>query len=96
MYHQAAVIGKEVAELFSANGWHVVATMCNPEKGKELERLPNIVVVPLDVTDQKQIRETCRKALKRSSMFNNARYGESWLHWNRFSKRIYGICSIRM
>lgn len=54
-----------MAELFSANGWHIVATMCNPEKGKELERLPNIVVVPLDVTDQKQIRETCRKALKR-------------------------------
>ena len=64
--------------MFSANGWRVVATMRDPEKGKELERLPNIVVMPLDVTDQKQIRETCRTALERYDvdvLLNNAGYG---------------------
>lgn len=85
-------IGKAAAGLFSANGWRVVATMRDPEKGKELECRPNIVVMPLDVTDQKQIRGTCRTALERSTMPDM----ESWFRWNGFSKRIYGNCSIRM
>lgn len=71
-------IGKATAKLFSANGWQVIATMRDPEKGKELARLPNIVVMPLDVTDTPQVKETCRKALERYDvdvLFNNAGYG---------------------
>ena len=44
-------IGKATAELFAANGWQVIATMRNPEKGKELAKLSNVVVMPLDVTN---------------------------------------------
>lgn len=44
-------IGKATVELFSANGWQVIATMRNVEKGKKLVELPNVVVMPLDVTD---------------------------------------------
>ena len=68
-------IGKATAELFSANGWQVIATMRNPEKGKELAERPNIVVMPLDVTDTQQIKDTCRKALEQYDidvLFNNA------------------------
>lgn len=71
-------IGKATAELFSANGWQVIATMRNPEKGKALTELPNTVVMPLDVTNTKQIQETCRKALEQYDvdvLFNNAGYG---------------------
>ena len=71
-------IGKATAELFSANGWQVIATMRNPEKRKDLAGLPNIVVMPLDVTDTEQIKETCHKALEQYDvdvLFNNAGYG---------------------
>lgn len=71
-------IGKATAKLFSANGWQVIATMRNPEKGKELAELPNVVVMPLDVTDTEQVKETCRKALEQYDvdvLFNNAGYG---------------------
>ena len=71
-------IGKATAELFSANGWQVIATMRNPEKGKALTELPNTVVMPLDVTNTKQIQETCRKTLEQYDvdvLFNNAGYG---------------------
>ena len=71
-------IGKATAELFSANGWQVIATMRNPEKRKDLAGLPNVVVMPLDVTDTEQIKETCHKALEQYDvdvLFNNAGYG---------------------
>ena len=71
-------IGKATVELFSANGWRVIATMRNVEKGKELVELPNVVVMPLDVTNPEQIRETCRQALEQYDvdvLFNNAGYG---------------------
>lgn len=71
-------IGKATVELFSANGWQVIATMRNVEKGKKLVELPNVVVMPLDVTDPEQIRETCRQALEQYDvdvLFNNAGYG---------------------
>ncbi len=48
-------IGKATVELFSANGWQVIATMRNVEKGKKLVELPNVVVMPLDVTDPEQM-----------------------------------------
>ena len=71
-------IGKATAELFAANGWQVIATMRNPEKGKELAKLSNVVVMPLDVTNSGQIEEVCRQVLGKYDiyvLFNNAGYG---------------------
>ena len=71
-------IGKATAELFAANGWQVIATMRNPEKGKELAKLSNVVVMPLDVTNSGQIEEVCRQVLAKYDidvLFNNAGYG---------------------
>lgn len=71
-------IGKATAELFSANGWRVIATMRNLEKGKDLTELPNVVIMPLDVADSEQIKATCRKVLETYDvdvLLNNAGYG---------------------
>jgi hypothetical protein len=37
--------------------------MCKPENGKELNQLPSVTLLPLDVTDRKQIKETAQMAL---------------------------------
>lgn len=71
-------IGEATAKLFSTNSWQVIATMRNPEKGKELAKLPNVVVMPLDIADSNQIKATCREALEKYDidvLFNNAGYG---------------------
>lgn len=71
-------IGKETVKLFSKNGWRVIATMRNPEKGQELASLPNVVIMPLDVTKSEQIRTTCRTAMEQYDIdvvFHNAGYG---------------------
>lgn len=71
-------IGKETAKYFSQQGWRVIATMRNPEKGEDLKDLPNMVIMPLDVSDAKQIKEISKKALAEYDvdvLFNNAGYG---------------------
>lgn len=71
-------IGKATAKLFSAKGWQVIASMRNSEKGKELSRLANVVIMPLDISNPKQIKETCRMAIRQYNidvLFNNAEYG---------------------
>jgi NAD(P)-dependent dehydrogenase (short-subunit alcohol dehydrogenase family) len=70
-------LGKETAKLFQANGWKVIATMRNPEKETELNRLENVVLLPLDVTMPHQIEETIRKAIEIGVdvVLNNAGYG---------------------
>ena len=71
-------LGKATAKLFLANGWNVIATMRNPDKEKELNELPNLVLLPLDVTKTAQILETVQKALGLGPIdvvFNNAGYG---------------------
>lgn len=71
-------IGKATAEYFAEKGWQVIATMRKPENGHELAALPNVRLMPLDVTDSAQIAETCRKALAEYDvdvLFNNAGYG---------------------
>ena len=52
--------------------------MRNPEKGKELAKLPNVIIMPLDVTNSQQIKETCGNAIGQYDidvLFNNAGYG---------------------
>ena len=56
-------IGRETAKYFSGQGWRVIATMRNLQKAGDLAALPNAVILPLDLTDTGQIRETCQKAL---------------------------------
>lgn len=71
-------IGKATAKLFSGNGWRVIATMRNPAKADDLAATENVVVMPLDLTNPAQIRETCREAIEKYGadvLFNNAGYG---------------------
>lgn len=52
--------------------------MRNLKKAGELETLPNVATMPLDVTNPEQIRETCQKALATYDvdvLLNNAGYG---------------------
>lgn len=71
-------LGKETAKLFQSKGWNVIATMRNPEKETELSELPNMTVLPLDVTNTAQIKETITKLLDTQTVdvvLNNAGYG---------------------
>lgn len=71
-------IGFETAKYFSAKGWRVIATMRSLQKGAQLAKLPNVVIMPLDVTNSEQIRQTCQKALAEYDvdvLLNNAGYG---------------------
>jgi NAD(P)-dependent dehydrogenase (short-subunit alcohol dehydrogenase family) len=73
----SAGIGKATAKLFANKGWNVIATMRKPEMEKELNLLDNVTVLPLDVTNLNQIRETTQKALALGQIdvvFNNAGY----------------------
>lgn len=71
-------LGKATAGLFQSKGWHVIATMRNPETETELTALENVTVLPLDVTNLEQIEATVAKAISLHHIdvvFNNAGYG---------------------
>ena len=71
-------LGKAAAKLFASKGWKVIATMRNPQNEKELNRLNNVILLPLDVTSPAQISETIRKAIALGDIdvvFNNAGLG---------------------
>ncbi|MEO1054639.1 MAG: SDR family oxidoreductase [Bacteroidota bacterium] len=71
-------LGKATAKLFASKGWHVLATMRSPEKEEELDKLENVTLLPLDVTDVDQIKSAAEKAIAIGSIdvvFNNAGYG---------------------
>lgn len=71
-------LGKSTAKLFQSKGWQVIATMRNPEKETELNQLENVIVLPLDVTNQEQIDSTIKSITDRYSVdvvLNNAGYG---------------------
>ena len=70
-------IGKATAKLFAAKGWQVIATMRKPEAETELTQLPNVRLLPLDVTNVEQIKATAQQVLARGPVdvvFNNAGY----------------------
>jgi len=74
----SAGLGKATAKLFLSKGWRVIATMRDPGKETELNRLENVLLLPLDVTDPEQVRETVKKAIDSGNVdvvFNNAGYG---------------------
>ncbi|MDJ1472618.1 SDR family oxidoreductase [Cytophagaceae bacterium YF14B1] len=71
-------LGKAAARLFASKGWKVIATMRTPEKEADLNQLSNVTLLPMDVTDHKQINATVAKAIslgKIDVVFNNAGYG---------------------
>ena len=71
-------IGRETTKYFANHGWRVIATMRNPQKAGELADLPNVVIMPLDLMNPEQIRETSQTALAEYDvdvLFNNAGYG---------------------
>ena len=75
----SAGIGRATAELFHRKGWQVVATMRNPEAGRELAELDNVLVTRLDVTDEESIHSAVAAAADRfggiDALVNNAGYG---------------------
>ena len=71
-------LGRATAKLFALKGWKVIATMRSPGKETELDKLAGVVLLPLDVTDPKQIKETVDRAVTMGGVdvvFNNAGYG---------------------
>jgi short-subunit dehydrogenase len=74
----SAGLGKATVKLFQSKGWHVIATMRNPEDQTELSQLENVTVLKLDVTNPSQIQETVSKAIQSYTIdvvLNNAGYG---------------------
>lgn len=74
----SAGLGKAAAQLFAAKGWKVIATMRNPEQEKELDKLDNISLLQLDVTNPDQIETAVAAAVAQGKIdivFNNAGYG---------------------
>lgn len=74
----SAGLGKATAKLFQSKGWYIIATMRNPAKETELTQLPNVTVLPLDVTDVEQIIDTVKTVTGQQRIdvvFNNAGYG---------------------
>lgn len=71
-------LGKAAAKLFASRGWNVIATMRKPENEQELNKINNITLLPLDVTNPAEIKETTQKTLASGNVevvFNNAGYG---------------------
>ncbi len=72
-------IGKATAKLFHDKGWNVIATMRSPEKETELNRLDNVLVTRLDVTDEASIESALALGIARFGkidvLLNNAGYG---------------------
>ncbi|RNC84839.1 MAG: SDR family oxidoreductase [Winogradskyella sp.] len=71
-------LGKATAKLFAEQGWNVIATMRKPENETELDKIENITVLPLDVTNTVQIQSTAAASINLRDIdvvFNNAGYG---------------------
>jgi NAD(P)-dependent dehydrogenase (short-subunit alcohol dehydrogenase family) len=71
-------IGKATAELFQQQGWNVVATMRSPQQYPELTSLPNVLYLPVDVTQVETIHLAVKQAIEQFGsidvVVNNAGY----------------------
>jgi NAD(P)-dependent dehydrogenase (short-subunit alcohol dehydrogenase family) len=71
-------LGRATAELFSSKGWRVIATMRSPDKDAGLAKLAGVILLPLDITDPRQIESAVARAVASGDVdvvFNNAGYG---------------------
>jgi NAD(P)-dependent dehydrogenase (short-subunit alcohol dehydrogenase family) len=71
-------LGRATAKLFASKGWKVIATMRNPEKETELQKISGIVLMALDITNPQQIKSVAEKVVAMGPVdvvFNNAGYG---------------------
>ena len=72
-------IGKATAMRFQAEGWNVIATMRDPSAGAELQKLGDVLVARLDVTDAGSITAAVTEGIARFGridvLLNNAGYG---------------------
>ena len=69
-------IGHSTATFFASNGWNVIATMRTLEKETQLNLIPNILVVKLDVTNIDSIKKAITDGVARfgriDAIVNNA------------------------
>jgi NADP-dependent 3-hydroxy acid dehydrogenase YdfG len=72
-------IGAATAKLFQSKGWNVIATMREPENGKELAALNNVLLTKLDVLDLASIEDAVNAGISKFGkidvLVNNAGYG---------------------
>lgn len=71
-------LGRATAILFANKGWNVLATMRNPLLARDLQGIPNLTLLQLDVTDTSQIQSVAAQAIDLGGVdvvFNNAGYG---------------------
>ena len=72
-------IGKSTAQYFQQQGWNVIATMRNPDDGKELQSLERVLVTALDVTNSNSIQQAVKAGLQQFQsidvLVNNAGFG---------------------
>ena len=71
-------LGRAAATLFASRGWKVIATMRNPDAEATLAKLSSVTLIPLDITDQRQIELAVTTAVSAGPVdvvFNNAGYG---------------------
>lgn len=99
-------IGRETVKIFAKNDWNVIATMRSPEKETELNKLSNVTVLRLDVTDEESIKNAVDQVLAKFGTFdvlvNNAGYAvigalESASYddyYRQFNTNLFGV--IRM
>lgn len=71
-------IGKETAKLFQTKNWRVAATMREPEKAEDLQKIADLETFRLDVTKVETIKsaiaETLEKFGRIDAVVNNAGY----------------------
>jgi NAD(P)-dependent dehydrogenase (short-subunit alcohol dehydrogenase family) len=71
-------LGKAAVHLFHSKGWNVIATMRNPDKGKDFDNLKRVTILPLDITNPAEIKSTAAAAIALGEInvvLNNAAYG---------------------
>ena len=99
-------IGRETVKYFSSRGWNVVATMRKPDEEKELNKLPNVTLLALDVTSQDSVEEainaTWKQFKKVDVVVNNAGYGLVGIFegatdeaiYNQFNTNVFGLMRV--
>jgi NAD(P)-dependent dehydrogenase (short-subunit alcohol dehydrogenase family) len=71
-------LGRATAKLFASKGWKVIASMRGPSKERELDKIPGVALMALDVTDPHEIENVAAEIVKSGGVdvvFNNAGYG---------------------